>query len=69
MSAPLLTEVKVGDLLPTLQLPRVDSRHARLFQAASGDHNPIHIDTDFARRAGMQDVFAHGMWGWRGSRG
>jgi acyl dehydratase len=34
-----------------------------LFAGASGDHNPIHIDTDFARRAGMTDVFAQGMLG------
>jgi len=39
-----------------------------LFAGASGDHNPIHIDIDFARRAGMPDVFAHGMLGmaWLG---
>ena len=30
---------------------------------ASGDHNPIHVDTDFARAAGQDDVFAHGMLG------
>src|ERR1019366_10258303 len=27
----------------------------------SGDMNPIHRDEAFARRAGMQGVFAHGM--------
>ena len=39
-----------------------------LFAGASGDHNPIHIDTDVARRAGMPDVFAQGMLGmaWLG---
>ena len=39
-----------------------------LFAGASGDHNPVHIDIDFARRAGMPDVFAHGMLGmaWLG---
>lgn len=39
-----------------------------LFAGASGDHHPIHIDLDFARRAGMPDVFAHGMLGmaWLG---
>jgi acyl dehydratase len=63
MSAPIFDGVKVGDLLPTLQLPRVDRTMLALFAGASGDHNPIHIDTDFARRAGMQDVFAHGMLG------
>lgn len=39
-----------------------------LFGGASGDHNPIHIDIDVARRAGMPDVFAQGMLGmaWLG---
>ncbi|GMV61820.1 MAG: MaoC-like dehydratase [Parvibaculum sp.] len=32
-----------------------------LYCGASGDHNPIHVDIDFARAAGMPDVFAHGM--------
>jgi acyl dehydratase len=32
-----------------------------LYCGASGDHNPIHVDSDFARAAGMPDVFAHGM--------
>ena len=32
-----------------------------LYAGASGDHNPIHIDADFAREAGLPDVFAHGM--------
>jgi acyl dehydratase len=32
-----------------------------LYCGASGDHNPIHVDSDFAKSAGMPDVFAHGM--------
>ncbi len=32
-----------------------------LYCGASGDHNPIHVDIDFAKAAGMPDVFAHGM--------
>ena len=59
----LLTAAQVGDLLPPLQLPPVDRATLALFAGASGDHNPIHIDTDFARRAGMPDVFAQGMLG------
>jgi acyl dehydratase len=60
--------VKVGDELPELRLPPVDRATLALFAGASGDHNPIHIDLDFARRAGMPDVFAHGMLGmaWLG---
>ena len=55
------TSIQVGDRLPTLQLPAVDRATLALFGGASGDHNPIHIDLDFARRAGMPDVFAQGM--------
>lgn len=55
--------VSVGDVLPELKLPPIDRATLALFAGASGDHNPIHIDLDFARRAGMNDVFAHGMLG------
>ena len=59
---------KVGDALPTLVLPAVNRTMLALFGGASGDHNPIHLDLDFARRAGMPDVFAQGMLGmaWLG---
>jgi len=32
-----------------------------MFAGASHDHVPLHIDSDFAKAAGMEDVFAHGM--------
>lgn len=63
MSPPTFETVQVGDELPVLQLPPVNRATLALFAGASGDHNPIHIDTDVARRAGMPDVFAHGMLG------
>lgn len=68
MSTPRFDAVQVGDALPELTLPPVDRTTLALFAGASGDHNPIHIDVDFARRAGMPDVFAHGMLGmaWLG---
>lgn len=53
--------VKVGDRLPELALAPIRRETLALFAGASGDHNPIHIDIDFARRSGMPDVFAHGM--------
>ena len=53
--------VQPGDALPPLVLPPVTRTTLALYAGASGDHNPIHIDTDFARAAGMDDVFAHGM--------
>jgi acyl dehydratase len=68
MNSPTFDSVQVGDQLPVLQLPPVDRTTLALFAGASGDHNPIHIDTDVARRAGMPDVFAQGMLGmaWLG---
>jgi acyl dehydratase len=50
-----------GDPLPELKLPPITRLQLALYCGGSGDHNPIHVDTDFAKRAGMKDVFAHGM--------
>lgn len=61
MSTPRFDEVEIGDELPPLELPRITRTTLALFAGASGDHNPVHIDIDFARVAGMPDVFAHGM--------
>jgi len=63
MDIPRFDDVAVGDPLPALQLPAVDRTMLALFAGASGDHNPIHIDLDVARRAGLPDVFAQGMLG------
>lgn len=53
--------LQVGDALPALTLPPLTRHTLALYCGASGDHNPIHVDIDFARSAGMPDVFAHGM--------
>jgi acyl dehydratase len=42
-------------------LPPVSRLTLALYCGASGDHNPIHVDTDFARSAGLPDVITHGM--------
>lgn len=67
-TGPDYDKIQVGDTLPPLQMPPVDRTRLALFAGASGDHNPIHIDLDFARRAGFPDVFAQGMLGmaWLG---
>jgi acyl dehydratase len=57
-STPVLA---VGDTLPPLVLRPIDRTTLALFCGASGDHNPMHVDIDYARKAGMPDVFAHGM--------
>ncbi|MGJ7524933.1 MULTISPECIES: MaoC family dehydratase [unclassified Variovorax] len=61
MSQPAFASLDVGDALPGLQLPAISRTTLALFAGASGDHNQIHIDLDYARKAGMPDVFAHGM--------
>ena len=61
MQAPRFDDVKVGDSLPALALPAINRTTLALYAGASGDHNPIHIDIDFARKSRMPDVFAHGM--------
>jgi acyl dehydratase len=54
---------QAGDELPSIELPPVSRTILALFAGASGDHNPMHIDLDVARRAGLPDVFAQGMLG------
>lgn len=44
-----------------LVVPPISRTTLALFAGASGDLNPIHIDLDVARSAGLDDVFAHGM--------
>ena len=61
MTAPKFSDVNVGDQIPELKLPAINRTTLALYAGASGDHNPIHIDIDFARKARMPDVFAHGM--------
>jgi acyl dehydratase len=54
-------KVAVGDDIPVLVVEPISRTTLALYAGASGDHNPIHIDIDFARKAGMEDVFCHGM--------
>lgn len=53
--------MNVGTQLPPLKAPPISRTTLALFAGASGDHNPIHVDLDVARSAGLEDVFAHGM--------
>lgn len=61
MSLPSYNDIQVGDKIPALELPPISRLTLALYCGASGDHNPIHVDSDFAKSAGMPDVFAHGM--------
>ncbi len=54
-------QINVGDALPAFETEAISRLTLALYCGASGDHNPIHVDTDFAKAAGQTDVFAHGM--------
>jgi acyl dehydratase len=61
ITAPKAASVKVGDAIPTFIAPPISRTTLALYAGASGDHNPMHIDSDFAKKAGESDVFSHGM--------
>jgi acyl dehydratase len=54
-------DVNVGDALPDLVKGPIQQIQLTRYAGASGDFNPIHQDHEFARAAGMGDVFGHGM--------
>ena len=54
-------DVKIGDELPPLVKGPLQQIQLTRYAGASGDFNPIHQDHEFAKAAGMGDVFAHGM--------
>lgn len=54
-------DTTVGDQLPAITFGPISRATLALYAGASGDHNPIHIDSDMARASGMPDVFAQGM--------
>ena len=61
VTAPKFDDVKVGDAIKPIVLPPISRHQLALYCGGSGDHNPIHVDLDFAKKFGFKDVFAHGM--------
>ena len=56
-----LAALAAGDKLPPHVQGPINRATLALFAGASNDHVPLHIDSDFAKAAGMPDVFGHGM--------
>lgn len=50
-----------GQELAPLVKPAITREQLNAYAEASGDHNPIHLNDDFARMAGLDGVIAHGM--------
>ena len=53
--------LKVGDELPEKTFPPISRHTLALYCGSSGDHNPVHVDIDFAKSCGLADVIVHGM--------
>lgn len=56
-----LAALAPGDALPELVQGPISRATLALFAGASNDYVPLHIDSDYAKAAGMPDVFGHGM--------
>lgn len=56
-----LNELQPGDAIPELTKPAISRTQLALFAGASGDHNPIHLDDEEAKKGGLPGVIAHGM--------
>ena len=61
MSETAISAPAVGDRIVHKSFPPITRHTLALYCGASGDHNPIHVDSDFAKKAGFPDVFSHGM--------
>ncbi len=58
--APPPATAAVGTELPEWRQP-ITQEQVAAYAVASGDHNPIHLDPEFARAAGLGGTIAHGM--------
>lgn len=52
---------EVGDRVVHKTFAPISRHTLALYCGASGDTNPMHVDIDFARAAGYDDVFCQGM--------
>ena len=54
------TVLAVGDALPAVS-KRITQGQLHRYADASGDHNPLHLDPDFAAKTQFGGTIAHGM--------
>jgi len=60
VTAPALAAVAVGDSIAPLART-VTQEQIDAYAEASGDHNPIHVDPEFAVSVGLPGAIAHGL--------
>lgn len=61
MSETAIKGPAVGERIVHKTFPPITRHTLALYCGASGDRNPMHVDLDFAKKAGFPDVFSHGM--------
>lgn len=54
-------DATVGQALSPLVKPPIEQELLDRYATASGDFNPIHLDTEAAQRVGLDGIIAHGM--------
>jgi acyl dehydratase len=52
--------VAIGDEIAPLSRT-ITQEHINAYAEASGDHNPIHVDPEFAKMVGLPGTIAHGL--------
>lgn len=64
----MATPYQVGFAPPALSFPPIDLPVLRRYAEASGDHEPVHVESAFAKSVGFDDVIAHGLlvMAWQG---
>jgi len=60
VSAATFAPAAVGDEMPPLART-VTQGQIDAYAEASGDHNPLHVDPEFARSVGLPGTIAHGL--------
>ena len=57
-----LDNIAVGDKIPDLLIEPITRPALKLYADASGDFNPIHIDSDYAKSKLVLHASIHAQW-------